>query len=244
MTIPCLIVDDSLLDREELSKQLQQFSEIKVLQCCENVLQAEEFLSQNNETEVIFLDIDMPNISGLEWVKTSIKPYMIVFVTSHTEYALEGFELNAVDYLVKPVSPARLLKCIHKLKEIIEYKNKHIKHYIEKEEEYFFIKSDGEYVKVFFQDLVYMEAVGDFTSFYLKNHVKHFALIPLKQMESYLPKDTFMRVHRSFIVNIKEIDVIGSYELKAKGYVIPFNKNAREELYQKIVAHKIIKRKD
>lgn len=244
MIISCLIVDDSLLDREELSKELKLFAEIKVLKCCESVLQAEEFISQNNEIEVIFLDIDMPDISGLEWVKTLKNPPLIVFVTSHTEYALEGFELNAVDYLVKPVSSARLLKCIHKLKEVIEYKNKHIKHHIEKEEGYFFIKSDGEYIKIVFQDLVYIEAVGDFTSFYLKNNVKHFALVPLKQMEEHLPKDSFMRVHRSFIVNIKEIDVIGSHELKAKGYKIPFNKNAREELYQKIIANKIIKRKD
>jgi DNA-binding LytR/AlgR family response regulator len=242
--IPCIIIDDSLVDRDELYKQLKQFTEIKVLQSCENVLQAEEFLSQNDEVEVVFLDIDMPSISGIEWIKTLKKPPMTVFVTSHTEYALESFELNTVDYLVKPVSSVRLLKCIHKLKEIMEYKNKYIKHYIEKDEDYFFIKSDGEYVKILFQDLIYMEAVGDFTSFYLKNNVKHFALTPLKQVENYLPKDAFMRVHRSFIVNIKEIDIIGSYELKAKGYTIPFNKNSREELYQKIVANKVIKRKD
>ncbi len=186
----------------------------------------------------------MPNISGLEWIKTLKNPPLTVFVTSYTEYALEGFELNAIDYLVKPVSPARLLKCIHKIREILQYKKQHTWHSIEAEKDYFFIKSDGEFVKILFEDLIYLEAVGDFTSFYLKNNVKHFALIPLKQLENHLPKNAFMRVHRSFIVNIKEIDVIGSYEIKAKGYNIPLSKNAKEELYQKIIANKIIKRKD
>jgi DNA-binding LytR/AlgR family response regulator len=238
--IKALIVDDEPLALEVLETYINQLSKITVAGKCSNAIEAGEFLDKE-EVDVIFLDIQMPQISGIDFVKSLRKKPLIVFTTAYPNYAVEGFELDAIDYLLKPVSLDRFMKCVNKIGEKLNADGKNLD-FSEAAEDYMFVKADKKLIKVNYDDLIYIEGLKDYVQ------IKHdggriITLQTMKSLEERLPAKYFKRIHRSFIVNIQKIEAImgNSVEIIEKGQVkhLPIGKNYRDELLELINERKL-----
>jgi len=206
MKIRCLIVDDEALARQVVRKYLEDLNEYEIIRECKNAIEAIDCL--NNETiDLIFLDINMPKLSGLSFLKTLNNPPAVIITTAYREYALEGYELDVVDYLNKPFPFERFLKAINKAKDRINRKTKAETTIQTKEStttDFIFIKADKKTHKLSFKDIIYVEALGD----YIKIHTTNGTIITymsLKKMEHILPENLFPRIHKSYIISLEKI---------------------------------------
>ena len=206
MTIKAVIVDDEHLAINVIESFLKQIPNMEIVGTFENPLLAGEFLSQN-KVDLLFLDIQMPQISGNNFLKTLKNPPLTVFTTAYSEYAVEAFELNVIDYLLKPVSFERLLKTINKVKEILQSTDP--KESEKKQENNFLlVKADGQLFKVPFEDIQYVESDREYVKVFTPGK-RYFYLETMKNLETLLPSSEFIRVHKSFIVaksRVKSVD--------------------------------------
>lgn len=206
MTIKTVIVDDEHLAIYVIENFLKQIPNMEIVGTFENPLLAGEFMSQN-KVDLLFLDIQMPQISGNNFLKTLKNPPLTVFTTAYSEYAVEAFELNVIDYLLKPVSFERLLKTINKVKEIlqsIDPKESEKK----QENNFLLIKANGQLFKVPFEDIQYVESDREYVKVFTPGK-RYFYLETMKNLEILLPSSEFIRVHKSFIVaksRVKSVD--------------------------------------
>ncbi len=198
----CLIIDDNKIARTTMKQLAGQVKDLQVAGECTNAMEAHRFL-QDEQVDLLLLDIEMPEMSGLELTKNlGTKRPIIIFTTSKKEYAVEAFELNVADYILKPVTPARFLQAIEKAKEILESNKEEIKY---TDDEFLFIRDSNVIRRLKMNDLLYAEAMGD----YVKLHVdkKFYAIhTTLKAVEERLPAAKFIRVHRSYVVAVNKID--------------------------------------
>lgn len=198
-----LIVDDNEIARDALSQIAGRIKDVKITGECADALQAYNLL-QEKQVDVILLDIEMPGMTGLELTRNLEKGPVIVFTTSKREYAVEAFELNVADYIIKPVTPARLIQAIDKARELIESKAEELS---VSEEEFIFIRDSNIIRRIRLEDILFVESMRD----YVKLHTpqKFYAIhTTLKAVEDRLPANKFLRVHRSYIVAIEKIDTI------------------------------------
>ncbi len=199
----CIIVDDEPLAREVLETFAAKVPFLKVLASCKNAYEALEIL-QKEKVDLIFLDIQMPDLSGIQLYESlSYKP-LLVFSTAYSNYAVEGFDLDAVDYLVKPFSFERFLKAANKVYALY---NRKIDGYSKKEEsirDFMFVKDGTKIVKIAYDDILYLEGMKDYVKIMMKERFV-LTLITMQKMYEKLPKDIFVRIHRSFIVSISKI---------------------------------------
>ena len=212
-----LIVDDNIIARTTLKKLADQVRDLEFAGECANAMEAYNLL-QGEKIDLVLLDIEMPGMTGLELTKnlTDKRP-VIIFTTSKKDYAVEAFELNVADYIVKPVMPARFIQAIDRAKEIMESKTQEIKM---TGEEIIFIRDSNIVRGIKIEDILYAEAMGD----YVKLHVsKNFFAIhsTLKAVEERLPASEFIRVHRSYIVAINKIETIRDGALIINGKPVP-----------------------
>ncbi|MBK9253977.1 MAG: response regulator transcription factor [Saprospiraceae bacterium] len=241
--IRTIIVDDEPLALEVLETYISQIPELQLIKKCENAFEANEAL-KSNEIDLMFLDIQMPQLSGIEFVKTLSNPPQIIFTTAYPDYAVEGFELNAADYLLKPISLERFMKSVNKVAEKINStKNTHKDHEkSEVNEDFFFVKADKKLVKVNFDDILYIEGLKDYVIIRLETG-RVITLQTMKSLEDRLPDSKFKRVHRSYIANIRKITAIlgNMVELMEAGKVkqLPIGKNYRDELLELINENKL-----
>lgn len=231
--IKAIIVDDEPLALDVLETYISQLPELELVARCENALEAREVLKEH-EIDLMFLDINMPQLTGIDFVKTlAIRP-KVIFTTAHPDYAVEGFELDAVDYLMKPIPLDRFMKAVNK---VIQLNSSDSSGFPSKEEDFIFVKADKKLVKVNFEDILYIEGLKDYVII-RQNEGRVITLQTMKSLEAKLPDQIFMRIHRSYIVNLNAIDaVVGNMiELKEKSQVkhIPIGKNYREELLKVI----------
>jgi len=228
-----LIVDDEPLAQDVLETYISQLSELNLVRKCNNAIEAMNAL-QEEDIDLMLLDIEMPQLTGTEFLKTLKNPPLVIFTTAYPNFALEGFELNAVDYLLKPISLERFLKGINKAKEQLDLQ-KGIKSTQQPALDYFFVKADKKLVKVNYTDIIYIEGLKDYVIIKMENG-RVITLQTMKLLESKLPGDNFQRIHRSYIVNIKKIKaVVGNMvEVIEKGAQkhIPIGKNYRERIYE------------
>ena len=231
--IKTIIVDDEPLALDVLETYIAQLPELELVARCENALEAREVLKEHN-VDLMFLDINMPQLTGIDFVKTlSVKPNFI-FTTAHPYYAVEGFELNAIDYLMKPIPLERFMKAVNKVidMQVVETSTPE-----KKKENFIFVKADKKLIKVNFDDILYIEGLKDYVIIRQKEG-RVITLHTMKSLESKLPDHIFKRIHRSYIVNIGAIDAIvgNMIELKEKSQVkhIPIGKNYREDLLKVI----------
>ncbi|HMP32264.1 MAG TPA: LytTR family DNA-binding domain-containing protein [Saprospiraceae bacterium] len=241
MTIKTLLVDDEPLALDIIESFVAKMPSLELVARCDNAVSAMEVL-QNKEIDLIFLDIQMPQITGIEFLKSLRNPPMVVFTTAYPEYALEGFELDAVDYLLKPISLDRFMKAVNKVSERISIKKQSSSTIEEIGEDYFFVKSDKKLIKVNFSDIIYIEGLKDYVIIRMENN-RIIALQTMKSLEDKLQSLNFRRVHRSFIVNIDKIIALdgNSLEVNEKGQIksIPIGKNYRDELLDLINIKKL-----
>lgn len=231
--IKAIIVDDEPLALDVLETYIAQLPELELVARCENALEAREVLKQH-DVDLMFLDINMPQLTGIDFVKTlSVKPNFI-FTTAHPYYAVEGFELNAIDYLMKPIPLERFMKAVNK---VINMQLGETSAPEKKKENFIFVKADKKLIKVNFDDILYIEGLKDYVIIRQKEG-RVITLHTMKSLETKLPDHIFKRIHRSYIVNIGAIDAIvgNMIELKEKSQVkhIPIGKNYREELLKVI----------
>jgi len=201
--ITCIAVDDEPLALRQIVSYIDQTPFLQLLGKFSNALMVNEYLA-TNAVDLIFLDINMPDINGVELAKSIVNPPKIIFTTAYSEYAIEGYKVNALDYLLKPVEYEAFLSAVTKAKNIIK-KERLIETELKKSDDYLFIKSGQKLIRINFNDIKYLEAQKEYVCINLINGEPVRTLTRLKNIEEILPKKNFMRIHRSFIVNLNHI---------------------------------------
>ena len=234
--INVIIVDDEPLALDVLETFIEKMPSLRLVKRCNNAFEANAVL-QTESIDLIFLDIQMPQMSGIEFLRSLSNPPKIIFTTAFSNYAVEGFELNAVDYLLKPISLDRFMKAVNRAIEQIQPKKREEQvtetSQAESEHDYIFVKADKKLVKVNFSEIIYIEGLKDYVIIRLDN-ARVITLQTMKSLEDKLPLDKFRRIHRSYIVNIDKIEAIvgNMIEVNEKGQLkhLPMGKNYRDEL--------------
>lgn len=230
--INCIVVDDEPIARDIIISHIGQIAGLKLVKSCINASEAYEALHQD-KIDLAFLDIQMPVITGIDFLRSLRNPPLVVFTTAYHQYAVEGFELNSVDYLLKPVTYDRFYQAVQKVNDRIAYKNSQQQPQIIQQVspvDFVFIKQDTKLVRVNYSQISYIEAEKDYSSVYLDDK-RLLASMHLKMFEDTLPKDKFLRVHRSYIVNISNIRSIKGNMIDLGNIEIPIGANYKEELF-------------
>ncbi len=238
MTISCIIIDDEPLARKGLKEYIADLDFLDLIGEFDNPLKASELISRG-EVQLLFLDIQMPKITGLDFFKTLQNAPPVIFTTAYPQYALEGFEVNALDYLVKPVSFDRFLKASMKAREFYEVRETNKKEAAEAD--HFFIKADNKLVKILFDDVLYVEALQNYVTIYTPVK-KYMTYLTFKSVEEYLPADKFLKVHKSYIVAVSKVDTIEGNDIRIGQQHIPISRNQKEEVMERLLKGKFLKR--
>ncbi len=236
----CLVVDDEPIARKIIINYIAQMPLLQLAGESINALTAIDYLRTHNTVDVIFLDINMPNLSGLQLLKI-IKPQQpVIFTTAYAEHAVESYELNAVDYLLKPFSFERFTKAVYKAIGVITGSAKSSNDIMPEKNQVIFIKSDGKNYPVFLDDILYCEAMKNYTKVILKNEQKLMPLIPLSKFETLLFEagGQFLQIHRSFLISKKHITTITPNAVSIDKFEIPIGVQFKERFF-KIIGMKI-----
>lgn len=204
--IRCLAIDDEPLARKKMASYIEKTPFLELVDTCESALQALE-LMQKQQIDLLFLDINMPDLSGMDFAKSLDQAPGIIFTTAYSEYALDGFKVDAIDYLLKPIDYPDFLKAAQKAQKTLSKPENHSEE-LSLKEEFLFIKSEHKIIKIELADIKYLESMREYVKIHLVNRSSIMTLISLKKIEESLPSNNFMRVHRSFIVNLKRISII------------------------------------
>jgi DNA-binding LytR/AlgR family response regulator len=240
-----IIVDDEPLALEILETYIERMPEqIKLVGRCNNALEANELL-KHHHVDLMFLDIQMPQVTGIDFLKMLHKPPLTVFTTAYSTYAVDGFELNALDYLLKPISFDRFQKAVKKATDHLEHTRKEDEavHGVPKvEQDFIFVKADKKLVKVKFSEILYVEGLKDYVIIRTETG-RVITLQTMKSLEDILPSQQFKRIHRSYIAAIDKIHAIegSTIEIIEKGVIkeLPIGKNYRDELLELIDRNRI-----
>ena len=226
----CLIVDDNQMARMAMKQLVSQMQSLELVAECSDTMEAYNYLN-SDQVDLMFLDIEMPGMTGIELTKKlGNKKALIIFTTAKTDYAVEAFELNVVDYLLKPVSLSRFLQAVEKAKETFDSNKQEVK--IEAQE-FVFVKDNGILKKLNVDDILYLEAMGDYVKVHTaqKFHVLHSTL---KSIEEKLPPNKFLRIHRSYIVSLQKIDFIQDGIINIGKANIPVAETYRSSLNKRL----------
>jgi DNA-binding LytR/AlgR family response regulator len=227
MKITALIIDDEPLAQEVISQYANKLPDLMITGTCNDAICANKFL-QEHTVDLIFLDINMPKLSGISFLKSLKNPPLVVFTTAYSDYALEGFELNAIDYLMKPFSFERFYKAYLRAEELLQLKKNDSQPNSEKTEDFLFFKSDKKTVKVKFPDIYYIEGLGDYIKIHLKDK-KLVTNLSMKKILSLLPENNFYRIHKSFIISLDKIESIEGNMTVIKNTKLPIGNSYRQD---------------
>lgn len=205
--ITTIAIDDEPLALHLVAGYIEKTPGLKLIGKFDNPIDAAEFLTDTS-VDLLFVDIQMPDLSGIEFTRLMEKGPKVIFTTAFEKYALEGYKLEIVDYLLKPFSYEEFLTAVHKVQKLLSHEQK-IPAKVDVNNEFLFLKSDYKIKRINFNDILYIEGLKDYVKVYTQNAPKPvLSLTSLKLLESKLPDNKFMRVHRSFIVNLEKIDTI------------------------------------
>jgi DNA-binding LytR/AlgR family response regulator len=224
----CLLVDDEPLAIEVLQSHIESVEQLEVVGSCNSAFKAMEFL-KDNHVDLIFLDIHMPKLTGTAFVKTMQSPPKVIFTTAFKEYAADAFELNAVDYLLKPISLERFLRAVNKLPNISlgETQNKQES---PDNSGFTYFRADRKMIKLFYDEILYIESIKDYIKIFRDGNNPILVKQTISATEDMLPKNLFLRIHRSFIVSIKKISAYTYYDVEIGKTEIPIGRLYRSEL--------------
>lgn len=229
--INCIVVDDEPLARNILETYIDRIPGFLNIHSCMNAIEAYETLQQER-IDLMFLDIRMPVISGLDFLRSLKQPPLVVFTTAYGEHAIEGFELDAIDYLMKPVTFERFIQAADKARRWIEL-NKTADVNRVQPAEYSFIKHDNKLVKINYADILFLEAHRDFTMVYLKER-KLLISMHLKALEEVLANRSILRIHRSYMVNLDAIKSINGNIIEIEDKQVPIGTSYKDELFRRL----------
>jgi DNA-binding LytR/AlgR family response regulator len=223
----CLLVDDEEMSRRTLEELIKKIKNWKLIASCSNVIEAREYLHQGN-IDVLFLDVEMPEITGIEFLKMLTETPEVVIVSSNEKYALDAFEYEVTDYLLKPVSPERFLKTVNRIESRLASNDENYS-----TSDSVFVKANNQVVKIMLQDILWVEAYGDYVSIFTDKD-RYVIHATMKGIEGKLPGDQFLRVHRSFIIRIDKINAIEDTLIVIGKKLIPIGESFRSELMSRL----------
>lgn len=206
MMIKCIAIDDEPLALRQISDFIRKTSFLELTGECKNAFEAIDLLNRD-AIDLMFVDINMPGLSGMDFIKSLSNKPQVIFTTAYSEYAVEGFKVDALDYLLKPIGYNAFLKAANKARLFFETKDK-AEYNEENKENYLFVKSEYKIVRINLNDIKYIEGMREYVRIYIENARPVMSLMSMKSLEEKLPSNTFMRVHRSFIVNLLKITTI------------------------------------
>ena len=236
--IKCIIVDDEPLAVAQLEKYVERVPFLANVGSCSSAAEAMELLSAG-DVDVMFVDINMPDIDGVQFVRSLVHPPMVVFTTAYSEYAIEGFRLDAVDYLLKPIAFEDFLKASNKLNRIYSMNNS-AQPAVEQDEEVcrdcLYVKSDYRMLRVPVDSIIYVESMSEYVRIFVEGNAKPIvSLMSMKKIEEALPKNSFMRVHRSYLVNLDKIKEVAKMRIVYEGNVyVPIGDMYKENFFEYI----------
>jgi DNA-binding LytR/AlgR family response regulator len=225
MKISCIIVDDEPASREILEKYVHDCPNLNLVQKCKNAFEANDVISSEN-IQLIFLDINMPLLSGMMFYKSLTNPPYVIFTTAYPEFAVEGFEVNAVDYLLKPFPFERFIKSVNKAIELINSKKQEFGN-----AEFILLKSDKKIHRININDIFYLEAIGDYVKVFFgdKHIIVHDTFQKLLKL---LPSGQFIRIHKSYAISIHKFDSIEGNRVKINNRFIPIGQTYRSDFME------------
>jgi len=230
-----VIIEDEPLAQRVIERYVENVPFLDIIQKCNSAMEAIEVL-HNREVDLLFLDINMPGLNGMDFLKTLKNPPLVIITTAYAEFAIQGYELDVVDYLMKPFAFDRFYKAIQKAEELIRGKDQ--RHFESKEADkqddtFIFIKSSKKTYKVNLDDILYIEALGDYVKIYTTDKMI-VSYQSLKNIVNLLPSSAFPRVHKSFIIALSRIDLIEGNQVKIRDQMIPIGTNFKGE-FEKLV---------
>ena len=228
MEIKGIIIDDEPLARNVIKEYAKKISTLNIIGECDDAICAHQIL-QTKKADLIFLDINMPKLSGIEFLKNLKNPPLVIFTTAYSEYAMEGYELNIIDYLKKPFSFERFCKAYFRAEEMYLLKQSATNNeVIEKQSDFIFIKSDKKSIKVNISNIMYIEGLGDYIKIFL-NDKKLVTNLSMKKIENLLPTTQFYRIHKSYIIAIDKVESIEGNMVKINNTRLPIGNSYRQD---------------
>lgn len=239
MKMKCIVIEDEPVARKILQEFIAEVDFLELAGMAEHPLKATQLLN-DNEIDLVFLDINMPKLNGIDFIKTFSTDASVIMTTAYPEHAVEAFGLNVLDYLLKPIPFGRFLKACDKARQQrLLVKNSTA--LAEQQQDHFFIKCNGQIEKVFYQELLYAEAMLNYVMLYTQSK-KMMVYVTIKNLEEQLPAAYFIRVHKSFFVNISKVKSIEGNILDIGLQKIAMSQSLKETVIDRIVKDKIIKR--
>ncbi|MGB8192396.1 MAG: LytTR family DNA-binding domain-containing protein [Chitinophagaceae bacterium] len=238
----CIVVDDEPLARQGMEMNIASASFLQLLGSFSNALDAGDFL-RKEKVDLMFLDISMPELSGLDFLKSLREAPLVIFTTAYPQYALESYELDAIDYLVKPIRIERFLKAVNKAENHLSLLQQQSGNRQETkiEEDFVFIKAERKYFKIFFKDILYIEGLKDYVIIYTTDN-KIITSMNIKTIAAQLPAAIFARVSKSYVVNTHRISSFDNELIYIHDHEIPLGQSFKEEFLKQYIEGKIVKR--
>lgn len=242
MKISCLLLDDDPLVLDLLQAYVSMTEVLEVKAAFTDPLDAHAYL-MTHEVKVLFSDVTMPHLSGLDLVRSLRQPPLVVLMTAYPQYAMEGFNLDVIDFLLKPISLERFLKAVNKVASILRssFTDPDGNDLVSGNGS-FFIRTDAQFVRLHYHEVLYIEALKDFTKINTADGRTHLTLVNLKNLEEQLPAGLFVRTHRSYLVNAARIESVSNLEVRVGGHALPLGQTYRERVTERIVNRTLIRR--
>ncbi len=231
MRTKCLIVDDEPLARDLMRSHIEKLENFEIVEECADAMKALQVLREK-KVDLLFMDIQMPQITGIEFLKTLKHPPKVIITTAYREYALDGFELDVVDYLLKPITFERFLKAINKYYVIAQDDSltvSTISPVVQTEEAFIYVKENKKVVKVLLNDILYIEGLSEYVQIYTEKR-KIVTKTSMAFMEDKLPKEGFMRIHKSFIVSLGKIEAFTASTIEVPGKELPIGRSYKNNV--------------
>jgi two-component system LytT family response regulator len=236
----CAIIDDEPLAREGLSNYVREVDFLNLIKTCENPVELMNLLDEQ-PIDLIFLDIQMPKMNGIDFLKIVQSQTMVIVTTAFSSYALESFQLDVLDYLLKPFTFDRFFKSVNKAKDYYQLIKRPLdpgQSQTKEKIDYFFIKCGSKYEKIYFDDILYIEGMQNYITIYTRKS-KYITLLYLKNLEENLDNKSFIRVHKSYIVSIDKIEGVDGNEIFIESSRIPLSRNYRNQVMEQVVKNKL-----
>jgi len=233
-----MIIDDEPIACRGLEEYIAEIEFLTLINICDNAVKAYAFI-HSEKVDLIFLDIEMPKVTGIEFLQSLKNPPAVILTTAYPDYALQGYDLDVIDYLVKPVSFPRFLKAATKAKDFLTGRNTDRENKTDKD--HFFLKVNSKFEKIFYDEVLYVEAMQNYVAVHLQDK-KLISYITISQVETGLPAHLFMRIHKSYLVSLSKIQSIEGNTLTINEQQIPISRKLKEILKDKVVDKKLFKR--
>ena len=238
MKINCLIIDDEALARRGLEKYVREIDFLDLKGVCKNAMEANSVLNRE-DIHLLFLDIEMPMLSGIEFLRSIRFSPKVIFTTAYSDYALESFDFDVIDYLVKPISFDRFLQAANKAVRLMNPPAEGAESI--KEEAFVFIKTDRQLVKVFLKDILFVQAMQNYCRIVTETDAL-LSLVPLKKVQAILPAGDFIQAHKSYLISKGKVQAIVGNQLMIGEYKIPIGRSLKDAVMQELVDGRLLKK--